>query len=121
MKGAFLVGRTKGLIIDPSDICYEEECEESREEKNPDRKNKTGKARKENCSCKRNQARTQKDKLEARWRAAAGSQTLHRICDRQCAVLHRVFLCRAVCDELHARLCYSGNQHLHTEISAAVD
>ena len=22
------MGRTKGLIIDPSDICYEEECEE---------------------------------------------------------------------------------------------
>ena len=28
MKGVFLVRRTKGLIIDPSDICYEEECEE---------------------------------------------------------------------------------------------
>ena len=28
MKGVFLVRRKKGLIIDPSDICYEEECEE---------------------------------------------------------------------------------------------
>ena len=28
MKGVFLVRRKKGLIIDPSDICYEEESEE---------------------------------------------------------------------------------------------
>ena len=28
MKGVFLVRRKKGLIIDPRDICYEEDCEE---------------------------------------------------------------------------------------------